>query len=142
MIKLKYKYKIHEVTDNEGAESIDIHYYVRWYYGIFPWQSERKFHILTIPTCEHPEEGKINIFHELKGRDLPNHVIRDLVDANIRQVNADEGIDIIVAHRQTKLNKWSSIEIVEVEVDEKTGLTPQREESIELLKKEWYGNSN
>ena len=147
--ELNYKYKVDDVRDEGFIDDtmgdsigIRIYYSVMWRYGILPWQYKPKWYDFKIPTCKHPDKDKINIFHGLKARDLPDELIKQLVEADIQKNHLEDGLTIAYEHSSNIFNKWSKTITKQMEYDEKTGLTPQREESIELLKKEWYGNSN
>lgn len=143
--ELNYKYKIDDIRDVGflgGLTYIRIYYAVMWRCGILPWQYKLKLYNFDIPTYEHPDKDKINIFHGLKARDLPDDLIKQLVEADVQENHLEDGLTIAHEYSSNIFNKWSKTITKQMEYDEKTGLTPQREESIELLKKEWYGDSN
>lgn len=144
-MNVKYKYRIKKAVDrfrpytDVNNWDIVITYLVMWYYGDWFWQYEMREYEMVIHTCKHPEEGEINPFQDMCARDLSNDMIKGLVEAGIRKERMQDGIDIISQHRMEPLRKWSNLIIEEVEVDEETGLTKERERSIMELKKKWFG---
>ena len=144
-MNVKYKYRIKKAIDtytDVNNWSIVITYLVKWYYGDWFWQYEMHEYDIIIHTCEHPEEGEINPFQDMCVRDLSNDMIRGLVEAEIRKERMQDGIDIISQHRMSPLRKWSAPLIEEVEIDEETGLTKEREHSIMKLKEMWFDNED
>lgn len=109
-----------------------------WYYGNYFWQYEMREYDIVIPTCKHPEKDKINIFQDMHVRDLPNDMIRGLVETAITTDHVQDGIDIVAQHRIDPLRKWSTTITKEIEIDKATGLTEERERSIMKLKEIWY----
>lgn len=143
--ELNYKYKITDVRDIgfvDDSMYISIYYDVMWRYGILPWQYKLKWYKFDIPTCEHPDKDKINVFHGLKARDLPDDLVKQLVEADIQENHLKDGLTIAYEYSSNIFNKWSKTITKQMEYNEDTGLASQREESIELLKKEWYGDGN
>lgn len=147
-MNVKYKYRIkkaidrfHSYTDVNDWDIV-ISYLVKWYYGDWFWQYEMREYEIVIHTCEHPEEGEINPFQDMCVRDLSNDMIKGLVEAEIRKERMQDGIDIISQHRMSPLRKWSAPLIEEVEINEETGLTKEREHSIMKLKEMWFDNED
>lgn len=147
IMDIKYKYKIIKAIDSESphpkeSRNIVIDYTVKWYYGKFFWQYKMRTYEILIPTCEHPEEGHINLFQDIYIRDFSNDMIGELVRADIENTNIQDGIDIITSHRIGSLRRWVPVQTVTVEINEETGLTKERERSIMKLKEEWFGDDN
>lgn len=145
---VKYKYRIKKAIDRSQSYidvndwDIVISYLVKWYYGDWFWQYEMREYEIVIHTCEHPEEGEINPFQDMCVRDLSNDMIKGLVEAEIKTEHMQDGIDIISQHRMEPLRKWSAPLIEEVEINEETGLTKEREHSIMKLKEMWFDNED
>ena len=145
---VKYKYRIKKALDwsqsyiDVNDWDIVISYLVKWYYGDWFWQYEMREYEIVIHTCEHPEEGEINPFQDMCVRDLSNDMIKGLVEAEIKTEHMQDGIDIISQHRMEPLRKWSAPLIEEVEINEETGLTKEREHSIMKLKEMWFDNED
>ena len=145
---VKYKYRIKKAIDRSQSYidvndwDIVISYLVKWYYGDWFWQYEMREYEIVIHTCEHPEEGEINPFQDMCVRDLNNDMIKGLVEAEIKTEHMQDGIDIISQHRMEPLRKWSAPLIEEVEINEETGLTKEREHSIMKLKEMWFDNED
>lgn len=145
---IKYKYRIKKAIDRSQSYidvndwDIVISYLVKWYYGDWFWQYEMREYEIVIHTCEHPEEGEINPFQDMCVRDLSNDMIKGLVEAEIKTEHMQDGIDIISQHRMEPLRKWSAPLIEEVEINEETGLTKEREHSIMKLKEMWFDNED
>lgn len=139
-MELKYKYKITKAIDKD--EEMLITYRVRWYYGKWFWQFEAREYDIVIPTCEHPEEGEISLFEGVLVRDLSNDMIRGIVEADLIEENGQDGIDIVSRHRMAPLHRWSKQKVAELEINEETGLTKQRESSIIKLKEIWFGTED
>lgn len=144
-MEIKYRYKITKAIDRpipNGKRDIVISYRVMWYYGNYFWQYEMREYDIVIPTCKHPEKDKINIFQDMHVRDLSNDMIRGLVETEITTDHIQDGVDIVARHRMEPLRKWSTTITKEVEIDEDTGLTKERERSIMNLEEMWYGGTN
>lgn len=139
-MELKYKYKIIKAIDKD--EEMLIAYRVRWYYGKWFWQYEPREYDIIIPTCEHPEEGEISLFEGLLVRDLSNDMIRGIVETDLIKENGQDGVEIVARHRMAPLHRWSRQKVTEVEINEETGLTKERESSIMKLKEIWFGTED
>ena len=144
-MEIKYRYKITKAIDRpvpNGKRDIVISYRVMWYYGNYFWQYEMREYDIVIPTCEHPKENEINIFQGMYVRDLSNDMIKSLVETAITTDHIQDGVDIVARHRMEPLRKWSTTITKEIEIDEDTGLTKERERSIMKLKEMWFGKEN
>ena len=140
MIELNYKFKIEGIVDSSIIESyIYVHYTIRWYYGVLPWEYVDKSYTYNIVTNPSKCVGTINPFAHLKARDIPDELIYKMVYNDIEQNRLEDGIKVMTQKKKRSIYKWSNKIVKQVDYNEATGLTKERESAIMGLRKEWYG---
>ena len=142
MIELSYKFKIVDMHDGtwQGHDAVYIGYVVRWYYGNLPWEYEDKTYLYYIVTEESKKKDEINPFAYLRARDIPNDLVYNLIYLDIEHEHLEDGVEIVTQRKKRRsLYRWSDRIIKQVDYDEFTGLTKERERAIIELEKEWFG---
>lgn len=141
MIELNYRFKILKIWDDtwDYEPAVRIDYVVRWYHGNFPWEYTDKTYGYYIPTCEASEPDSINLFANLKARDIPDNLVYNLIYLDIEHEHLQDGVEIVTHKKRHSLNKWSVKIVKRMDYDEKTGLTNERKSAIMELEKEWFG---